>query len=106
MNKTFTHIALSSLAAFALAAGLAQAQTAQTAQTVQAASPACQAALKAKIALNTAPLARLECLPGVSKMVAADLIKERPFKSERDFLNRIEGGRKLWTGISPYVVLK
>lgn len=104
MKKTLTAVATSSLTALALVAGLAFAQTNKT--TAMAASVNCQAALKAKIMLNTAKAEELMCLPGVTKVVAADLIKERPFKSDKDFLNRIEGGRKLWTGISPYVVLK
>jgi DNA uptake protein ComE-like DNA-binding protein len=99
MNKTFIR---SALAILALAAPLALAQqTPSKAMTTD-----CKAVLKTKVNLNTAKLNELMCLPGVNKTVAADLIKERPFKDEKDFLNRIEGGRKLWISISPYVTLK
>lgn len=100
MKKTFVALVASSLTALALVGGLAFAQTKSTTPVD------CKAVLKTKLNLNTAKNDELLCLPSVTKMVAADLIKERPFKSDRDFLNRIEGGRKLWTAISPYVVLK
>lgn len=105
MKKTFAAVAASSLTALALVAGVAFAQTtvkpSSTMTTVN-----CKASLKAKIMLNTAKADELMCLPNVTKAVVADFIKERPFKSDKDFLNRIEGGRKLWTAISPYVMLK
>lgn len=102
MNKTFVR---SALAALALVTALAFAQQTPS-KAMTAATTDCKAVLGSKVMLNTAKLNELMCLPGVNRTVAADLVKERPFKSDKDFLNRIEGGRKLWTGISPYVTLK
>ncbi|MER3462236.1 MAG: hypothetical protein C4342_04340 [Armatimonadota bacterium] len=102
MKKPCVH---SALAIVALAAPLAFAQQTPS-KAMIAATTDCKAVLKTKVNLNTAKLNELMCLPGVNKTVATDLIKEGPFKDEKDFLNRIEDRRKLWTGISTYVTLK
>lgn len=89
--------------------GLAAAQTAsaQSAATDKPLTKAqCDAALKAKINLNTAPLETLKCLPGVVTSIGKDIILNRTYADQRDFEKKIETiGQRLWRGFAPYVTL-
>ena len=82
-----------------LAAGAASAQTAKP-----GASAACATVLKAKVNLNKASPADLQCLPGVTKALAKDIVLNRTFKDQHDFEVKIETiGRKLYAQIAKYV---
>ena len=82
-----------------LSAGAASAQTAKP-----GASAACVTVLKSKVNLNKASAADLQCLPGVTKALAKDIVMNRTFKNQRDFEVKIETiGRKLYAQIGKYV---
>jgi len=84
---------------FLLAAGAASAQTAKP-----GASTACTTVLKAKVNLNKASTTDLQCLPGVNKTIAKDIVMNRTFKGQHDFEVKIETiGRKLYAQIAKYV---
>ncbi|TSA79507.1 hypothetical protein FNU79_17835 [Deinococcus detaillensis] len=66
----------------------------------------CDAALKAKVNLNTASLETLKCLPGVPTSIGKDIILNRTYADQRDFEKKIETiGQRLWRGFSPYITL-
>ena len=82
-----------------LATGAASAQTAKP-----GASAACATVLKTKVNLNKASVAGLQCLPGMTKAIAKDVVMNRPFKSAKDFEVKIETiGRKLYAQVGKYV---
>ncbi|GMA15199.1 hypothetical protein E5F05_01460 (plasmid) [Deinococcus metallilatus] len=82
------------------AAGLAGAQSSHTGKAP--AKPMtgmnhCAQVLNAKVNLNRASLADLQCLKGVSLTVAKDIVANRPFKDGNDFARKIEViGHRLW----------
>ena len=49
----------------------------------------------AKVNVNTASLAQLEKIPGMSAKLAQAVIASRPYKSERDLVKKVKGiGKK------------
>lgn len=82
-----------------LAVGVASAQTVKP-----VVSTSCATVLKSKVNLNKATPADLQCLPGVTKAIAKDIVLNRTFKDQHDFEVKIETiGRKLYAQIGKYV---
>lgn len=85
----------------ALAAPFASAQVAKPA--APAPKTSCASVLKARVNLNKASLADLQCLPGVTRAIAKDIVINRPIKDAQDFQTKIELiGRKLWQQMGQY----
>jgi competence protein ComEA len=96
------------LAALALTAG-GLAVHAQKTTPAPAATMAvdCTAALKAKVNLNTAKTDELECLKGIGPKIAADIVKNRPYKDGKDLQDKVKGiGPKTWADIKGFVSFK
>ncbi|BDP44626.1 hypothetical protein DAETH_45950 (plasmid) [Deinococcus aetherius] len=103
MNRSTSFALLSILASVGLASaqshatGHATAPTAQAAKGMTMTGSSCTRVLKAKVNLNRASQADLQCLKGVSATTARDIIANRPFKDGNDFSRKIEViGRRLW----------
>lgn len=105
MNRSTSFTLLAALASMGLAGAQSQATGHAAAPTAQAAKgtamtmtgSSCTKVLKAKVNLNKASQADLQCLKGVSATTAKDIIANRPFKDSGDFSRKIEViGRKLW----------
>jgi competence protein ComEA len=57
--------------------------------------------------INTANLKTLETLPGVGPKIAAEIIKNRPYKNAKDLETKVKGiGPKVWSEIKAYVLFK
>ena len=78
---------------------------AASAQTVKpGAATVCATVLKTKVNFNKASVADLQCLPGVTKAIAKDIVINRPIRDGHDFEVKIETiGRKLYAQIGKYV---
>ncbi len=67
----------------------------------------CTAVLKAKINLNTAKTDELECLKGIGPKIAADIVKNRPYKDGKELQDKVKGiGPKTWADIKGFVSFK
>ena len=56
---------------------------------------------------NNASTRELETLPGVGPKVAAQIIKNRPYKNVQDFQTRVKGiGPKTWRLMKKHIVFK
>ncbi|EYB68587.1 hypothetical protein DEIPH_ctg020orf0024 [Deinococcus phoenicis] len=96
MNRCTNFVLLAAV----LAAGLAGAQSTSTAKTPakpMSGMNRCMQVLKAKVNLNRASMADLQCLKGVSPTIAKYIVANRPFKDGNDFARKIEViGHRLW----------
>jgi competence protein ComEA len=67
----------------------------------------CAAVLKAKANINTAKVDDLECLKGIGPKIAADIVKNRPYKDGKDVQAKVKGiGPKTWDDMKAFVVFK
>jgi competence protein ComEA len=68
------------------------------------------ATMMAKIApvnVNTASLKALETLPGIGPKIAAEIIKNRPYKNGKELQTKVKGiGPKVWQDIQKFVLFK
>ena len=56
------------------------------------------------ININTATKAQLEALPGIGPKIAAEIIKNRPYSSSTELMDKVKGiGPKTWDDIKKYV---
>jgi competence protein ComEA len=93
---------LASLTGLALVGGLALAAPKKPAMAPTAATSSTMAT--AKVNLNKASVAQLEKLPGVGPKLAAEIVKNRPYKNGADLEKKVKGiGPKLWTAIRGHV---
>lgn len=84
-------VLIASLMALLLVPAVSAQKTSSTTPVV------CTQVLKAKVNLNKASEAELQCLKGVKLAVAKDIIANRPFKDAADFAKKIEDiGKKLY----------
>lgn len=61
----------------------------------------------APVNVNSAKLKALETLPGVGPKIAADIIKNRPYKNGKELQTKVKGiGPKVWAEIKEYVLFK
>ena len=61
----------------------------------------------APVNVNTANLKTLETLPGVGPKIAAEIIKNRPYKNAKALETKVKGiGPKVWSEIKAYVLFK
>ncbi|WP_293911695.1 helix-hairpin-helix domain-containing protein [Deinococcus sp.] len=81
-----------------IAAALLLAPTAFAKKTPTTATPSAATTMPAKPAgaammvnINTASAADLAKLPGVSAKIAADIIKNRPYKTEAELVTKVKG---------------
>ena len=57
--------------------------------------------------VNRATAAQLETLPNVGPKIAADIIKNRPYKDGKELQAKVKGiGPKTWTKLERYVLFK
>jgi radical SAM superfamily enzyme with C-terminal helix-hairpin-helix motif len=57
-----------------------------------------------KVNLNRATAAQLEKLPGVGPKIAAEIIKNRPYKNGKELQKKVKGiGEKTWKVLEPLV---
>jgi competence protein ComEA len=57
--------------------------------------------------INTANLKTLETLPGIGPKIAAEIIKNRPYKNAKELETKVKGiGKKVWNEIKEYVLFK
>ena len=57
--------------------------------------------------VNKASAAQLETLPNVGPKIAADIIKNRPYKDGKELQAKVKGiGPKTWAKIEKYVLFK
>ncbi len=96
-----------------LGTGMLVANAQKTASTMSVKAPSTiskTSKMTAKIApvnVNTANLKTLETLPGVGPKIAAEIIKNRPFKNSKDLQAKVKGiGLKVWSEIKAYVLFK
>jgi competence protein ComEA len=67
----------------------------------------CAAVLKAKVNINTAQEGSLLCLKGVGPKIAADIVKNRPYKDGKDVQTKVKGiGPKTWDDMKAFVIFK
>ncbi len=61
----------------------------------------------ALVNVNTATTAQLETLPGIGPKIAAEIIKNRPYKSGQDLQSKVKGiGPMVWNEIKKHVIFK
>lgn len=61
----------------------------------------------ALVNLNTANAMQLEKLPGIGPKIAAEIIKNRPYKNAADVQSKVKGiGAKVWHNIEALVTFK
>jgi competence protein ComEA len=61
----------------------------------------------APVNVNTANLKALETLPGIGPKIAAEIIKNRPYKDGKELQTKVKGiGPKVWSDIQKYVLFK
>jgi competence protein ComEA len=61
----------------------------------------------APVNVNNATAAQLETLPNVGPKIAADIIKNRPYKDGKELQAKVKGiGPKTWAKIEKYVLFK
>lgn len=54
--------------------------------------------------INTATQAQLEALPGIGPKIAAEIIKNRPYRNSTELMDKVKGiGPKTWEEIKKYV---
>ena len=57
--------------------------------------------------VNKASLKDLETLPGIGPKIAADIIKNRPYKDGKELQTKVKGiGPKVWGNIKKWVLFK
>jgi competence protein ComEA len=57
-----------------------------------------------KVNLNRATAAQLEKLPGIGPKIAAEIIKNRPYKNGKELQKKVKGiGEKTWKVLEPLV---
>jgi competence protein ComEA len=79
---------------FVPAVALAQTSAAKT-TTPAATMPAAPMAMGAMINVNTASAADLTKIPGVNAKIAAEIIKNRPYKNAAELVKKVKGvGKK------------
>ena len=89
-----------------VAATLPFAAMAQKTTTKGTAAPAVTMKI-APVNVNTATVAELETLPGIGPKIAADIVKNRPYKDSKELEAKVKGiGPKVWTKIEKYVLFK
>ncbi len=94
MNKGI----VATMASLALVGGLAFAAPKKPAMTPAATTSSTMTT--AKVNLNRASVAQLEKLPGVGPKIAAEIVKNRPYKNGADLEKKVKGvGPKLWSSI-------
>ena len=96
------HWLLTALASLTLAAAplIANAQKAMPATTKTA-------TFIAPVNVNTATTAQLETLTGIGPKIAAEIIKNRPYKSGKELQSKVKGiGPTVWNDIKKYVTFK
>lgn len=105
MNRSMSFALLAALTVTGLAGAQSQPARKTAPPTAQAAKgmamtmtgSSCTKVLKARVNLNKASQANLQCLKDVSATTANDIIANRPFKDSGDFSRKIEViGRRLW----------
>ncbi len=96
-----------------LGTGMLVANAQKTASTMSVKAPSTiskTSKMTAKIApvhINSANVKTLETLPGVGPKIAAEIIKNRPYKNGKDLQTKVKGiGSKVWTEIKAYVLFK
>lgn len=61
----------------------------------------------APVNINKATATQLETLPNVGPKIAADIIKNRPYKDGKELQAKVKGiGPKTWAKIEKYVLFK
>jgi competence protein ComEA len=105
MNKKIAIAALVGLA-LGVVPFAAHAQTStKPAATMIASKPAEK--MIAPVNVNKASAAQLETLPNVGPKIAADIIKNRPYKDGKELQTKVKGiGTKTWAKIEKYVLFK
>jgi competence protein ComEA len=99
----------SALAVLALAIGglTVQAHKASPPPPTATMTVDCAAVLKAKVNINTAKVGDLECLKGIGPKIAADIVKNRPYKDGKDVQAKVKGiGPKTWDDMKAFVTFK
>jgi competence protein ComEA len=107
MNKKIAIAALVGLA-LGVVPFAAHAQT-STKPAATMTKPATKPAEKmiAPVNVNKATAAQLETLPNVGPKIAADIIKNRPYKDGKELQTKVKGiGSKTWAKIEKYVLFK
>ena len=93
--RQFTLLLLSAVLAFAPAVASAKkSATMPAATTTTTAAPAPTAAMPAAgtvINVNTASAADLVKIPGINAKIAADVIKNRPYKDAAELVKKVKG---------------
>jgi competence protein ComEA len=89
---------------------VANAQKTTSSMSTKAPTAISKTSKMAKIAsvnVNTANLKALETLPGIGPKIAAEIIKNRPYKDGKELQTKVKGiGKKVWTEIKAYVLFK
>lgn len=110
MNKPLTLLTATALLFPVLAsAQSATTQNATTTTQTSAAKASTQATLPAGtvIHINSAPAADLVKLPGVNDKIAAEIIKNRPYKNGKELVKKVKGiGTHNVKKILPYIDFK
>jgi competence protein ComEA len=95
-----------------LGTGMLVANAQKTASTMSLKAPSTisktsKMAKMTPVNVNTANLKTLETLPGVGPKIAAEIIKNRPYKNAKDLETKVKGiGPKVWNEIKAYVLFK
>ena len=101
MLKRILPIAMTALALAVPAASFAQKTT------VKSATAATMTKTIAPVNVNTATIMQLETLPGIGPKIAAEIVKNRPYKDAKEFEAKVKGiGPKTWLQIEKYVLFK
>lgn len=97
MKKMLIATLVSSLAALALFAQAAPSRPHSSTAVFHALG-------KTKINVNKASKAQLETLPGIGPKIAAEIIKNRPYKNGKELQTKVKGiGEKTWKVLEPLV---
>jgi len=101
MKKQSLILALASLAIF----GASLVANAASNTKPNTAKPTTSSVKIAPMNINTATLKQLETLPGIGPKIAANIIKNRPYKNAADLERKVKSiGPKTWKAIQPYVL--
>ncbi len=106
--KINRNTAVAALVSLALAMPLvANAQKASTAAATPTKTTSVMAAKITAMNVNTATAAQLETLPGIGPKIAAEIVKNRPYKDGKELQAKVNGiGPKVWKEIKKYVLFK